>query len=57
MTISFGNGGDATLNIGTDGDPVTFGANASFSAGGSGNTYNQGPDVTFQPGQPSRHNI
>ncbi len=25
---------------------------------GSGNTYNQGPDVTFQKaGQPSRHNI
>jgi hypothetical protein len=57
VSIKFGNGGGAKLNIGTDGDPVTFGANASFSAGGTGNTYNQGPFVSFQPGQPTRHNI
>jgi len=57
VSISFGNGGDATLNIGTDGEPVSFGANASFSAGGSGNTYTVGPFVTFRPHQPTRHGI
>jgi hypothetical protein len=57
VSITFGNGGGATLNVGTDGDPVTFGAEASFSAGGTGNTYNQGAFVSFQPGQPTRHNI
>ena len=57
VSISFGRGGGTTLNVGTDTDPVTFGGQASFSAGGSGNTYNQGPDVTFKPGQPIRHNI
>ena len=58
VSISFGRGGGATLNVdaGTD-EPVTFGGQASFSAGGSGNTYIQGPDVTFKPGQPIRHNI
>ncbi len=57
VSISFGNGGGATLNIGTDGDPVTFDANAGFSAGGPNNTYAQGTNVSFQPGQPSRSNI
>jgi hypothetical protein len=57
VSITFGDGGGATLNVGTDGDPVSFGAKASFSAGGTGNTYNQGASVTFQPGQPTRHNI
>ena len=57
VSISFGDGGGAMLNIGTDGDPVTFGANASFSAGGSGNTYNPGPNVTFKPGHPGLNNI
>ncbi len=57
VSIEFGNGGGATLNVGTDGDPVTFDGKATFSAGGTGNTYNQGPDVTFQPGQPKRHGI
>jgi hypothetical protein len=47
----------ATLHFGTDADPVYFGADASFSAGGSGNTYNQGGFVTFQAGQPIRNNI
>ena len=49
VSITFGNGGDATLNVGTDGDPVTFDANASFSAGGSGNTYTQGPASRSSP--------
>jgi hypothetical protein len=57
VTIRFGDGGGATLNVGTDGDPVTFDAKASFSAGGSGNTYNQGAFVVFQPGQPTRQDI
>jgi hypothetical protein len=57
VTIRFGDGGGATLNVGTDGDPVSFGADADFSAGGTGNTYNQGPNVSFQPGQPTLHNI
>jgi hypothetical protein len=57
VSINFGNGGAATLNIGTDGDPVTFDADASFSAGGSGNTYAQGANVSFQAGQPRRSNI
>jgi hypothetical protein len=57
VSIGFGNGGGATLDIGTDGDPVTFDAKANFFAGGSGNTYNQGVFVVFQPGQPTRHNI
>ncbi len=57
VSIMFGNGGGATLNVGIDGDPVTFDAKASFSADGSGNTYNQGAFVVFQPGQPTRHDI
>jgi hypothetical protein len=57
VSISFGSGGSATLDVGTDGDPVTFDANASFSAGGSGNTYDQGADVSFQAGQPTLSNL
>jgi hypothetical protein len=57
VSISFGSGGGAILDIGTDGDPVAFDASASFSAGGSGNTYAQGANVSFQPGQPTRSNI
>jgi hypothetical protein len=57
VSITFGNGGGATLDVGTDGDSVTFDANATFSAAGTGNNYNQGPFVIFQPGQPTRHNI
>jgi hypothetical protein len=60
VSIAFGTGSD-TLNIGTNGDPVVFAANASFSAGSPGNTYGQGPSVSFAPGQhadqavPGRH--
>jgi hypothetical protein len=57
VSITFGNGGDATLDVGTDGDPVSFAAGAIFSAGGTGNTYDLGPDVSFLLGQPQRHNI
>ena len=53
----FGDGGGATLNVGTSTDPVTFDRKATFSAGGTGNTYNQGPDVTFEDGAPKQHNI
>jgi hypothetical protein len=56
-SIRFGSGGGATLNIGTDGDLVTFGAKASLCAGGTGNTYTLGNVIFFKPGQPSRHNI
>jgi hypothetical protein len=47
----------ATLEIGTDGDPVTFAAKASFSAGGSGNAYVLGAAVFFEPGQPTLDNF
>jgi hypothetical protein len=57
VSISFGNGGSASLDIGTNGDAVTFDANASFSAGGSGNTYAQGANVSFLSGPPRRNNI
>ena len=57
VSIRFGSGGSAVLNIGTDGALVTFDADASFSAGGSGNTYAQGADVSFQPGQPKASNF
>jgi hypothetical protein len=57
LSVTFGNGGGATLNVGLDG-PASFDGKAVFSAGGSGNTYHQGTFfVVFQPGQPERHNI
>src|SRR5262249_41991310 len=58
--ITFGNGGGATLAIGSTDDKsesVYFDGHASFSAGGSGNVYDLGDKVFFQFGQPDRHNI
>jgi hypothetical protein len=55
VSIYFGNGGGAALNVGTDGDPVTFGGKASFFAGGSGNTYTQDVFAIFEAGQPKLH--
>jgi hypothetical protein len=69
VSIKFGKGGGATLNIGSmdgsddnDGssgtsDSVSFNGHADFSAGGSANIYNVGDMVFFQLGQPNRHNI
>ena len=55
VSITFGDGGDATLNIGGV-DSVTFYAKARFSAGGTGNTYNQAiTNVTFLAGAPILH--
>jgi hypothetical protein len=55
VSIKFGDGGNATLNVGFD--QATFDRKATFSAGGTGNTYNQGSNAVFLPGQPTRHNI
>jgi hypothetical protein len=65
VSINFGKGGSAILNIGTTdigmigatSDSVYFGGHATFIAGGSGNSYHVGDFVFFLFDQPSRHNI